>query len=624
MKKCRDVMAAKQFQVDFEPIGKRVKIDGKTSLFSAARRAGIALTTECGGQGKCGQCQVQIIDGCTSPPAPREKLVFTAEELDEGYRLACRTTICGNTRVNVPRSSQVTEQRLQISGISQPVDVHSIITAHQVAMSAPTLEDLHPDAQRLDHALEEKTGVSPWLIEPAVVGQLSRDVRQHKWRLIVFTRGVEVVGIAPPDVRPLGVAVDLGTTKLAAYLIDLQSGEELAAAGAANPQISYGEDVISRLAYVRRNKFGAKKMAGLIRKALNDLIGELVEKAGMLREQIGDLVIVGNTAMTHLLLHLPVEQLALSPFVAATGGLITIKARDLDLHTAPGAEVMIPPIIGGFVGADAVAMIIASDLDRSKRITIGIDIGTNTEMALMRPDTGRMYALSCPSGPAFEGAHIGDGMRAAAGAIEAVKFDASHIILKTIDDAPPVGLCGSGIVDAVAELYRWHVINARGRFDANSERVREGRNGPELVLAPAVGDNGTRDVVITQADVNEIQLAKGAIRAGLDVLLAETDTALEDVAAILVAGAFGSFLDLESALDMGLLPRFPNATYRQIGNAAVIGAQRALVSHAERGRLQTVVRQTEYIELTTHPRFRRLFALGMLFPQNGDSQTSPP
>jgi uncharacterized 2Fe-2S/4Fe-4S cluster protein (DUF4445 family) len=425
----------------------------------------------------------------------------------------------------------------------------------------------------------------------------------------------DVVGVAPPDARPLGMAVDLGTTKVAVYLVDLQSGEDLAAAGRPNPQISYGEDVISRLAFARRQEDGGQILAQLIRGTLDELMGELVQKAGVLREQVADLCIVGNTAMTHLLLQLPVAQLTRAPFVAATSGTVRVPARDLGLCAAPGAMVYIPPVIGGFVGADHVAMIVASDLDRSERVSVGLDIGTNTEIALMRPDEGRLYAVSCASGPAFEGAHILDGMRAAAGAIEAVRFDEEDVHVKTIDGAPPVGLCGSGIVDAIAELYRGQIINVRGRFDRQHPMVREGRRGPELVLAPAPGDEDeSRDVVITQEDVNEIQLAKGAIRAGFDVLLAQTDTAPEEVATVYVAGAFGSYLDLHNALAMGLLPRLPRAAYRQIGNAAVIGAKRALVSRRERVRLEDVARRTHYIELTTHPKFRRLFALGMLLP----------
>jgi uncharacterized 2Fe-2S/4Fe-4S cluster protein (DUF4445 family) len=259
-------------------------------------------------------------------------------------------------------------------------------------------------------------------------------------------------------------------------------------------------------------------------------------------------------------------------------------------------------------------MILASRLDQTDHVALGIDIGTNTEIALTRPDSGLLTSVSCASGPAFEGAHISNGMRAAAGAIEAITLTAMGLDLKTVDDAPAIGLCGSGIIDGVAELRRWNLINERGRFDRHHQRVREGRHGAELLLVPAGQSGGQRDVVITQNDINEIQLAKGAIRAGLEVLLEATGTTPEEVKEVVIAGAFGSFLKVQSALDMGLLPRLPHARYRQVGNAAVVGARWALISRQVRERAQQIVSQTKYLELTTYPKFNRRFALGMLFP----------
>ncbi len=337
--------------------------------------------------------------------------------------------------------------------------------------------------------------------------------------------------------------------------------------------------------------------------------------------QVADVCIVGNTAMTHLLLELPVHQLAVSPYVAATNAPIEVKARDLGLTTAPGTYVHVLPCIGGFVGADHVAMILASRLDQTDQVALGIDIGTNTEIVLARPDEGFLTSVSCASGPAFEGAHISNGMRAAAGAIEAVELTETGLNLKTVENAPAIGLCGSGIIDGVAELRRWNLINERGRFDRHHHRVREGQHGAEFLLAPAEQSGNQRDVLITQNDVNEIQLAKGAIRAGLEVLLDATNTAPEEVREVVIAGAFGSFLKMRSALDVGLLPRLPNARYRQVGNAAVVGARWALLSRQARKRSQQIASQTSYLELTTYPKFNRRFALGMLFPSVDGGKT---
>jgi uncharacterized 2Fe-2S/4Fe-4S cluster protein (DUF4445 family) len=318
--------------------------------------------------------------------------------------------------------------------------------------------------------------------------------------------------------------------------------------------------------------------------------------------------------MTHLLLKLPVRQLATSPYVAATNTAMDVKAGELGLTTAPGAYVHILPCIGGFVGADHVAMILASRLDQTDHVALGVDIGTNTEIALARPDQGFLTSVSCASGPAFEGAHISNGMRAAAGAIEMIELTATGTQLKTVDHAPAIGLCGSGIIDGVAELRRWNLINERGRFDRNHQRVRAGRHGAEFLLVAAEQSGSRRDVVITQNDINEIQLAKGAIRAGLEILLDATETAPEDVREVVIAGAFGSFLNVQNALDMGLLPPLPNVQYKQVGNAAMVGARWALLSRQVRQRAQEVVGQTNYLELTTYPKFNRRFALGMLFP----------
>lgn len=610
-----DNVSSESLQIDFEPIGKRVELEPEHSLLEAARMAGIELTSSCGGEGHCGQCRITVVSGEVSAPLLEEEFVLTAAELERGERLACCTIPQSDLKVSIPRDSLVTNQRLQVTGVAQEVAVTPMVTAWQIAPEPPSLEDHRGDAERVRDSMLERSQRDNLEIEPAVATQIAENARDYEWRMTVYTRDNEVVGIASVDSRALGVAVDLGTTKVAAYLVDLESGEDLAAIAAPNPQIGYGEDVISRLVFAQRQENGREKMAGLVRATLNEIVGELVQETGAGREQVTDLCIVGNTAMTHLLLQLPVRQLALAPYVAATNGPVTIPARDLDLETAAGATVYVPPCIGGFVGADHVAMIMASDLDHSEKVAIGVDIGTNTEMVLVRPDRRQLYSLSAASGPAFEGAHIGDGMRAAAGAIEAVKLTEAGAVVKTIDDAPAVGLCGSGIVDAIAELYRWRLINRHGRFDRENSRVRQGHRGPEVILVPEQESGSERNVVVTQEDVNEIQLAKGAIRGGLDVLLEATDTPPEMVEAMFIAGAFGSYLDLESTLALGLFPRFPNAVYRQIGNAAVIGAKRALVSRAERARAQAVTARTKYIELTTYPGFKRRFALGMYFPE---------
>jgi uncharacterized 2Fe-2S/4Fe-4S cluster protein (DUF4445 family) len=287
----------------------------------------------------------------------------------------------------------------------------------------------------------------------------------------------------------------------------------------------------------------------------------------------------------------------------------------LGLEIAPGATAHIPPTIGGFVGADHVAMVLASDLDHSQKVTLGLDIGTNTEISLRKPGMDHLVAVSCASGPAFEGAHIRDGMRAASGAIEKVRIRQGELELTTIDDAPAVGLCGSGILDSIAELYRAGYLDRNSRFQNDHGAVRHGDRGPEFVLVPASQSGSGRDIAITQKDVNEIVLAKGAIHAGLNVLLEATGTPPESVQEVIVAGAFGSFLNIENAVAIGLFPDLPAAQYRQVGNAAALGAKWILISRSARQRAQDIARQTHYLELTTYPKFNRQFALAMIFPQ---------
>ncbi|MCC6605285.1 MAG: DUF4445 domain-containing protein [Anaerolineae bacterium] len=606
---------AKPFQVQFQPIGKRIAAAPDVSLFAAARESGLDLASACGGEGSCGQCRVVVLSGQTTPPNPDEEFILSDLERQQGERLACCTFARSDLTIHVPRESLITGQRLQIGSNLRQIAPDPMVRAYAVTMTPPTLEDIRPDFTRLLDALAEAHGLSGLVADTAVLRTLPAILRDSSWQVTAFVRGSEVVGVVAGEKRPLGFAVDLGTTKIAAYLVDLATGEDLASAGAPNPQIGYGEDVISRLNHVSRHPEGGRVLASKVHETLSELLAELVAQAGVAAEQVADACIVGNTAMTHLLLQLPVRQLATAPYVAAVGTSVSVSAAELSLPMAPGARVYIPPCIGGFVGADHVAMILACDLDEGNKTSLGVDIGTNTEIAMRKPGLSFLTSASCASGPAFEGAHISDGMRAASGAIEKVRITATGVELTTIDDAPAVGLCGSGIVDATAELYRSGLINQRGRFDKENGRVGNGRFGAEFCLVPASKSGSNRDVLITQKDVNEIQLAKGAIHAGLQILLETTGTPPEEVEEVIIAGAFGSFLNVQSAIAMGLFPELPRAQYRQVGNAAVIGAKWMLISRQARQRAEKIAQNTTYNELTTYPKFGRKFALGMLFPE---------
>ncbi len=602
-------------QVQFQPIGKRVSVPAGTDLLEAALEAGLDLASVCGGEGNCGQCRIVVLNGDVSPLTLDEEFILDEMERLNGERLACCTEVKSDVTIHIPRESLITGQRLQIESNLREIAVDPMVQAYQLSLVPPTIDDAKSDLTRVMTALEEAFSVSAISAAPVVICQLSPTLREQNWQVTVYLRNSEIVGLGPVGSRPLGFAVDLGTTKIAAYLVDLETGEDLAVKGAPNPQIGYGEDVISRLNHVYRNEDGGRVLAGKVQQTLNEMLGDLVQQIGASRQQVVDAVIVGNTAMTHLLLQLPVAQLVKAPYIAAASSALEVNASEMGLEMAPGAFVYIPPCIGGFVGADHVAMILACDLDQSDKVTLGIDVGTNSEISIRKPGMPFLNSVSCASGPAFEGAHIADGMRAASGAIEKVRITENGPMLKTVDDTPAVGLCGSGIVDVVAELYGAELINFRGRFDKENSEVGNGRFGPQYLLVPAKDSGSNHDIAITQKDINEIQLAKGAINAGLNILLEVTDTAVEEVEEVIIAGAFGSFLDVKNAIAMGLFPRLPKATYRQVGNAALIGAKWMLVSQEARQRAQQITDQTIYQELTIYPKFSRHFALGMLFPR---------
>jgi uncharacterized 2Fe-2S/4Fe-4S cluster protein (DUF4445 family) len=413
------------------------------------------------------------------------------------------------------------------------------------------------------------------------------------------------------------LAVDIGTTKVAAYLMDLESGETLAAAGAMNPQIAYGEDVMARIAYAMGGEAQARELERVLVEGLNSLASDLCAQAGCDSVGVVEAVLVGNTCMHHLVLGLPVAQLGLAPYVPALADSYDLKARELGLRLAPGANVHFLPNIAGFVGADHVARLLATGLYEveagARGITVGLDIGTNTEISLAVE--GRLLSCSCASGPAFEGAHIQDGMRAAPGAVERVRLADERVEYQAIGDAPPVGICGSGILDGVAELRRTGVLRNSGAMQPGSHpRVRGAGKETEFLLVPAGERGAPRDLVITRKDVNEIQLAKAAIRAGIELLLSEAGLKAEQVERVVVAGAFGTYLDVGSALAVGVFPPLARERFVQVGNAAGMGAKLALLSRRCRERAGEIARCVEYVELTTHQRFVEAYVAALMLP----------
>ncbi len=394
-----------------------------------------------------------------------------------------------------------------------------------------------------------------------------------------------------------GLAVDIGTTKLAAYLVDLGTGVTVARSGAMNPQIAYGEDVISRIAYTGREPGGARTLQKILIETLNGLLAGMCTEAHIPPASVLDAVLVGNTAMHHLFAGLPVEQLGHAPFSPASTEPLAIPAAELGLHLGPGANVYLPPVIAGYVGADHVSMLLATEAWKSSDNVVALDIGTNTEISLVA--NGNVTCCSCASGPAFEGAHIHEGMRAAPGAIERARWSEGKILWQTIDDQPPVGICGSGILDVVAALLDGGLVKPTGALKTGSS------SGYTLVPAEQTGLG--RALTVTRKDINEIQLAKSAIRAAVEILLQEAGLRSGDLDAFIVAGAFGTYLDLRSAIRTGMFPALPQGKFHQVGNAAGVGAKQMLVSTDKRLEAEQLAKQIGYAELTSRPAFTSLF-----------------
>lgn len=602
-------MGKKIFVIDMQPVGRRIEIKSGKTLLDASREAGVGVVSLCGGEGWCDSCQVRIASGEVNPPSQSEIDSIGQERINDGFRLACQAIPLSDIRIDIPPESLSTPQRLQVEGKDFNIPINPAVQAVDLELSPPALDDLRADAARVNTRLAEES-FQDTRIELPVLEVLSDIIRKYKWSARFVLREKEVIGILPSGAEIFGISVDIGTTKIAVYLVNLSSGEIVGKVGEMNPQIAYGEDIISRISFSMEHKDGREQLQKAIAETLNAKIQELCKLAGIDRGQIVDSVIVGNTAMHHLFTGLPVGQLVFAPYVPALNAAIDFRAKDLGIMIAPGAYIHLLPNIAGYVGADHSAVILSTELWKTKETVLAIDIGTNTEISLV--SKGKISSCSCASGPAFEGAHIKHGMRAAPGAIERVQIKDGEIKLFTIDNQAPVGICGSGILDVVAEMKNANLMNEKGAIQAGSPFTRlDAKNLSELLLVPGSESGNHQDITISRKDVNEIQLAKAAIRAGLDILLIEAGIQADDVDRVLVAGAFGTYISVPNAIEIGMFPRIPLSRFQQIGNAAGMGAVQALISIKHRHLISEVIKDVDYIELTTYPTFQELYMKAM-------------
>jgi uncharacterized 2Fe-2S/4Fe-4S cluster protein (DUF4445 family) len=565
----------------------------------------VGINSICGGEGTCHSCKVQVLSGAVSKPTPNEREAFSPQELKEGWRLACQTYAASDCKIAVPADSMTTTQRVQVEGLEVRVLPEPSVRAYRLQLTAPSLDAPLADADRLLQTLNQRHKLRCANIDIGALRTMSDQLRSWKWKGQAAVRNGEVIAILPSKSRQLGLAIDLGTTKVAGYLVDLSGGRTLAAKGIMNPQIIYGEDIISRINRVVKSPDGGVQLQKLAVDAINELCTDLCAETGAKPEEILETVVVGNTAMHHLFLRLPVKQLVLSPFVPAVSRAVEVKAGELGLNISPGAYVYLLPNIAGFVGADHVSMLLATDAWQAKETTVALDIGTNTEVSLICK--GKIVTTSCASGPAFEGGHIKYGMRATTGAIERLHIDGDKIQYQTIDGTPPVGICGSGILDALAQLYVAKIIDEGGRITGSQPRVRTYKGQREFMLVSKEERKGKPPITITQHDVREVQLAKAAIRTGIQILLETSGCTQDDIKQVIIAGAFGTYIDVASAVAIGMLPPIPLNRFRQVGNAAGMGAKLALISLRSRAQAEAIASRVSYIELASSPDFQPTF-----------------
>jgi uncharacterized 2Fe-2S/4Fe-4S cluster protein (DUF4445 family) len=636
---------ATDLQVIFTPSGRRGRVPSGTTILDAARSLGVDIDAVCGSRGICGRCTVTPAfgsfpkHGITSAPdhiaepGQLETAYREEEGLAEDRRLSCTAVLLGDAVIDVPPESQVHRQVVRKDLGARAFEMDPVVRLYTVDVSPPDLATPTGDLGRLFAALEAERGLPDLRADLSVIRSLQTALADGSYRVTVAVHdGTDLIAVWPGfHDRAFGVAIDVGSTTIAGHLVDLTDGSVLASAGVMNPQIRFGEDLMSRVSYVMLHEGGDVELTTAVRKALDGLLAALANKTGIKRVEILELAIVGNPIMHHLLLGIDPTPLGSAPFALATDTAVRTTAVEIGVFAHPGARVYVLPCIAGHVGADTAGVILAEEPHQTEAMTLVVDVGTNAEIVLGNRD--RLLAASSPTGPAFEGAQISSGQRAAPGAIERVRIDRATLeprfriigvdawsdepgFAEAVESAGTgvTGICGSGIIEVIAELYLAGVITADGVIDGSiAERtprvVSDGRTFSYVLHEPPAG--GPR-IVITQNDVRAIQLAKAALYAGARLLMDQL--AIDTVDEVRLAGAFGSQIDPLHAMVLGLVPDCDLDRVRAAGNAAGTGALIALLSCAARREIEGVVRRVEKIETAVEPRFQEHFVEAMAIP----------
>jgi uncharacterized 2Fe-2S/4Fe-4S cluster protein (DUF4445 family) len=641
------VSGASQPMIVFTPSGRRGRFEAGTTVLDAGRALGVDIDSVCGGRGLCGRCQVEPSLGAfpklgltsqadhLSPPGDVEAVYAAAHGLASGRRLACTAALGGDLVIDVPPESQVHRQVVRKELARRAFEIDPVARLHYVQVTPPVLASPRGDLPRLKDALAAEWGLTGLEADLQVIRALPAALEAGSYGVTVAVHEARVITAVWPGLheRALGVALDIGSTTLAGHLVDLSDGSVLASEGVMNPQIRFGEDLMSRVSYAMLHPEGAASMTRAVRAAISKLVASLAARAGVPARDILELAVVGNPIMHHLLLGLDPVPLGSAPFTLATDEALEVNAAEIGVRAHPGARVYVLPCIAGHVGADTAGVILAEEPQRGEGVQLVVDVGTNAEIVL--GVNGRLLAASSPTGPAFEGAQISGGQRAAPGAIERVRVDPDTLeprfriigcplwsdepgFAAATADLGVSGICGSGIVEVVAQLFLAGVVTADGVIDgalaARTPRVIADARTFAYVL-----HDGPPRLVITQNDVRAIQLAKAALYAGVRLLM--DHAGVEAVHGVRLAGAFGSQIDGIQAMVLGLVPDCDPAHVVGAGNAAGTGALMALLSRRARREIEETVRQVEKIETAVEPAFQAHFVDALAFPHRTASST---
>jgi uncharacterized 2Fe-2S/4Fe-4S cluster protein (DUF4445 family) len=604
-----------------------LSVEPGSTILRAAHDGGVDITATCGGRGRCTSCRVKFVSGTVPPPTIMDEVQLGDGLVREGYRLSCQCRVIEPVAVQV--APALDERTFQILGTERPpgsplpVALDAGIRKDVVQVALPKEE--HNQTSDLEELLEA-TRVGTDDVPVDLLKMLPSALRDHQGEVTVTRFGRRLIAAEPGDTSLLkfGLAIDIGTTSVVSSLMELESGEQLASVSSLNPQAVFGGDLMSRIAFAQFDAGNLRKLQMRIIGLLNQHIEQLVSDSGVLAKWIYKVVIVGNTCMHHLLLGIDPSYVGLAPYAPVMRHPLVMPARELFLKINPEARVCLLPLVAGFVGADAVAVALATRIGDTPELRIAVDIGTNGEVLLGSRD--HLWACSAPAGPALEGAQVRSGMRAALGAIDRVRIDGADLKLHTIGNAPAQGICGSGIIDAIAALLDAGIIDWTGLIDVDARdrlspalRDRVVMRGEErlVILARAGEAQASREIALSQDDVRQVQLCKGAIASGIAMLERVAGVRETDVHELMLAGGFGNYLGIESALRIGLIPAVPADKVRYVGNAAALGAQLALVSEAERARAETLARSIEHVSLAAHPDFQDVFVDCMNFPRPG-------